>query len=225
MTGPGSCTLIGPERAATAARNAGCRRTARPPAARRRSGASGSSAAWSTRTDPSSSTDTPRMPQTPSATMPCRGSNDGSDGAAGSSAVRSSTKATASAGSRCGRLPIPVTVPSPKSGSGAISSCARLEGWRRLPLRSPVSAPREWLPTVPVGKSQPVTSEGRPTAGAGGEPGPWAFRIAWIVLPFTTGPLLSDALSSADDAFRITAAVGLWGLWRSRSRRRSWSGP
>ena len=58
-----------------------------------------------------------------------------------------------------------------------------------------------------------MTSEGRPTAGAGGEPGPWAFRIAWIVLPFTTGPLLSDALSSADDAFRITAAVGLWGLW------------
>ena len=154
------------------------------------------------------------MPHTPSATMPCRASNDGSDGAAGRSAVRSSTKATASPGSRCGRLPIPVTVPSPKSGSRAITSVRAL--WKvgvDSHFRSPVSPPREWLPTVPVGKSQPVASEGRPAAGAGGEPGPWAFRIAWIVLPFTTGPLLSDALSSTDDAFRITATVALWAIW------------
>ena len=102
----------------------------------------------------------------------------------------------------------------------------RLEGWRRLPLRSPVSPPREWLPTVPVGKSQPVASDGRPTAGAGGEPGPWAFRVAWIVLPFTAGPLLSDALVA--DRRRLPAhrhgrACGPSG--RSRSRPRSSSGP
>ena len=58
-----------------------------------------------------------------------------------------------------------------------------------------------------------MASEGRPAAGAGGEPGPWAFRIAWIALPFTTGPLLSDALSTTDDAFRVTVTVALWAIW------------
>ena len=58
-----------------------------------------------------------------------------------------------------------------------------------------------------------MASEGRPAAGAGGEPGPWTFRIAWIALPFTAGPLLSDALSSTDDPFRVTVTVALWAIW------------
>jgi hypothetical protein len=33
------------------------------------------------------------------------------------------------------------------------------------------------------------------------------------VLPFTAGPLLTEVLSSTDDAFRLVAAVGLWAGW------------
>ena len=78
--------------------------------------------------------------------------------------------------------------------------CAPLEGWRRLPL----PFPRESTPRMATdGTCRQISAGGKRRStgpGAGGEPGPWAFRIAWIALPFTAGPLLSDALSSTDDA-------------------------
>jgi hypothetical protein len=64
---------------------------------------------------------------------------------------------------------------------------------------------REWPPAAPVGKSRPV-----PTSG---EPGPWAFRAAWVVVPFAAGPVLAAALSPTSDAFRVTATTGVWLGW------------
>jgi hypothetical protein len=64
---------------------------------------------------------------------------------------------------------------------------------------------REWPPVTPVGKSHPVSTTG--------EPGPWAFRVVWVLVPFAAGPVLSAALGATGDAFRITATVGLWVGW------------
>jgi hypothetical protein len=66
---------------------------------------------------------------------------------------------------------------------------------------------------MPVGKSHPVTTPADAAPTAGGEPGRWAFRAAWLVLPITAGPLLSGVLAATDDGFRITATVGLWLGW------------
>jgi hypothetical protein len=56
-----------------------------------------------------------------------------------------------------------------------------------------------------VGKSQPVSTSG--------EPGPWAFRAAWVLVPFAAGPVLSAALGPTSDGFRLTATVVLWVGW------------
>jgi hypothetical protein len=37
--------------------------------------------------------------------------------------------------------------------------------------------------------------------------------VAWVLLPFAAGPVLSAALGATGDAFRITATVGLWVGW------------
>lgn len=42
---------------------------------------------------------------------------------------------------------------------------------------------------------------------------PWILRVLWIILPFTAGPLLGDALSGSTRAVQVTGTVGLWGLW------------
>jgi hypothetical protein len=58
-----------------------------------------------------------------------------------------------------------------------------------------------------------VASPGEQNPKPGGEPGPWAFRVAWCTLPFAAGPVLSDALAPTSDAFRVTATTGLWAIW------------
>lgn len=41
----------------------------------------------------------------------------------------------------------------------------------------------------------------------------WIFRVLWLVLPFTTGPLMRAALEDNSQAFRVGAGIGLWVLW------------
>lgn len=42
---------------------------------------------------------------------------------------------------------------------------------------------------------------------------PWLVRLTWVVLPFTMGPVLADALDERSGAVRTTASVGLWLVW------------
>lgn len=41
----------------------------------------------------------------------------------------------------------------------------------------------------------------------------WIFRVLWLILPFTAGPLFSRALEDADEVFRLGATIGLWVIW------------
>lgn len=41
----------------------------------------------------------------------------------------------------------------------------------------------------------------------------WVFRVLWLVLPFTAGPVFSAALTDTSDTFRIGVTIGLWLLW------------
>ena len=41
----------------------------------------------------------------------------------------------------------------------------------------------------------------------------WIFRVLWLVLPFTAGPVFSAALEDTSDSFRIGTTAGLWVLW------------
>ena len=42
---------------------------------------------------------------------------------------------------------------------------------------------------------------------------PWLVRLTWVVLPFTTGPVLAGGLDARLPAVRTTASVGLWLAW------------
>ena len=42
---------------------------------------------------------------------------------------------------------------------------------------------------------------------------PWLVRLTWVVLPFTVGPVLADALDERSVPVRSTASVGLWMVW------------
>lgn len=42
---------------------------------------------------------------------------------------------------------------------------------------------------------------------------PWLVRATWLVLPFSVGPVLADALDGRSAPVRDTASVGLWALW------------
>jgi hypothetical protein len=42
---------------------------------------------------------------------------------------------------------------------------------------------------------------------------PWLVRLSWLVLPFTVGPVLADALDPRSTAVRTTASVALWAVW------------
>jgi hypothetical protein len=46
-----------------------------------------------------------------------------------------------------------------------------------------------------------------------GEPGPWATRLLWLVLPFTAGPAFAVALDGRSGPVRATASLLLWGAW------------
>lgn len=48
---------------------------------------------------------------------------------------------------------------------------------------------------------------------AAGEPGPWATRLAWLVLPFAAGPALAAALDPRLASVRLVCTVGLWAAW------------
>jgi hypothetical protein len=48
-----------------------------------------------------------------------------------------------------------------------------------------------------------------------GEPGAWATRLVWLLLPFTAGPAFATALDGRSDPVRTTASFLLWGLWTS----------
>ena len=37
--------------------------------------------------------------------------------------------------------------------------------------------------------------------------------VVWVIQPFTTGALIGEALSDADDPFRTTVSVAAWALW------------
>ena len=41
----------------------------------------------------------------------------------------------------------------------------------------------------------------------------WIFRVVWLALPFTAGPVFSAALEDTSDSFRIGVTIGLWVLW------------
>jgi hypothetical protein len=41
----------------------------------------------------------------------------------------------------------------------------------------------------------------------------WVLRASWVVLPFTTGPVLAAALDPRSGAVRTTASIGLWLAW------------
>ena len=53
-----------------------------------------------------------------------------------------------------------------------------------------------------MGKSRPM-----------GEPGVAIARLAWLLVPFTTGPALAAALDPRAERFRTTASVLLWLGW------------
>ena len=41
----------------------------------------------------------------------------------------------------------------------------------------------------------------------------WLFRVLWLILPFTAGPLFSSALDGTSDSFRVGVTIGLWVTW------------
>lgn len=41
----------------------------------------------------------------------------------------------------------------------------------------------------------------------------WIVRVVWLVLPFTAGPALADALDGASTPVRTVASTGLWLAW------------
>jgi hypothetical protein len=41
----------------------------------------------------------------------------------------------------------------------------------------------------------------------------WVVRLLWLVLPFTSGPALADALDGASTPVRTVASAGLWLAW------------
>lgn len=41
----------------------------------------------------------------------------------------------------------------------------------------------------------------------------WIFRVVWLSLPFTAGPVFSAALEDTSDSFRVGVTIGLWVLW------------
>ncbi|MCU1353957.1 MAG: hypothetical protein JWM05_3166, partial [Acidimicrobiales bacterium] len=43
--------------------------------------------------------------------------------------------------------------------------------------------------------------------------GPWPIRVAWLVLPFTLGPAMADALAPRSAAVRVVASALLWLGW------------
>jgi hypothetical protein len=43
--------------------------------------------------------------------------------------------------------------------------------------------------------------------------GPWAIRVAWLVLPLAAGPALADALDDASRPVQLVASAGLWLGW------------
>ncbi len=42
---------------------------------------------------------------------------------------------------------------------------------------------------------------------------PWLLRGLWVVLPFTAGPALADALHAGSEPVRTVASLGLWAGW------------
>jgi len=46
-----------------------------------------------------------------------------------------------------------------------------------------------------------------------GEPGAWATRLVWLLLPFTAGPACAAALDGRSGPVRTTATLLLWGGW------------
>ncbi len=63
----------------------------------------------------------------------------------------------------------------------------------------------------------PGATDARPTARPGSAPArrllTWAFRLAWLSLPFLAGPALGAALDDASTPVRTLAATGLWVGW------------
>ena len=41
----------------------------------------------------------------------------------------------------------------------------------------------------------------------------WASRLAWLVQPFTLGPLIGEALTNSEPSLRTGASVGAWAVW------------
>ena len=41
----------------------------------------------------------------------------------------------------------------------------------------------------------------------------WAFRLLWLVLPFTTGPIFGEALDPTQRPFQLGVTLLLWGVW------------
>ena len=111
VTGPVTEILIGPRRSVTTFTNARRPTKASEPRPSSARGASGSRAASSMTSEPSSATVMPATPWAAWAIMPSRRLRPGSDGAAGSRGRFRSTKSTASDGSWWGRLPMAVARP------------------------------------------------------------------------------------------------------------------
>ena len=44
-------------------------------------------------------------------------------------------------------------------------------------------------------------------------PLPWLLRAAWVILPFTAGPGLADALDDTSRSVQLVASAGLWAGW------------
>src|SRR5688500_1267257 len=97
--------------------------------------------------------------------------------------------AAAASASRWGRLPIEVTAPA----RNAI--CDNVTGSTLVIART-------------TRKSVAVTSP--PT-----DPWwlPWAMRLSWLALPFTTGAVLADALDERSTEVQTAAAVLAWAAW------------
>lgn len=65
-----------------------------------------------------------------------------------------------------------------------------------------------------MGQALVTTAAVRKSAGVTGSPVlPWLVRLTWVVLPFTVGPVLADALDPRSVPVRTTASVGLWLVW------------